>query len=310
MLSFLSRFGLTFEYKHLFALLLYIWAYGLPRLHIRRRWGKVSEYRHLEPADSVTSQDDDPLQQLYAQVPQATLSECQRFYKARAGKIPLAVNMLRKYIQWHKQHTSLPTTITGNKNTQQRWEESVRRALSICNEEIKGTINTLPQVATLPKALDVEGKRIVHIVPGKIDERLASLKVYSYAIAIYIDLLLDRNSEEKITVAIDVRGGVGWRSLHATKLVPFIQHTSTLLLAMFPERLHRAIVYPIPPTFAWVWRIVQRCIDPLTRDKICLLEGPATIDSPPPKQFMERYLGTEVVEMLEGDRIASFIQVG
>ena len=219
-----------------------------------------------------------------------------------------AALMLQRFLDWHFQHAALPSSSFRNK-LDDPWEVAVSKALSLCNEKINSTATdtNLPQVATMLNAVDVDGRRILHITPGKIDERLASLQAYSLAIALYIDQQLDRDSLEKVTVTIDVRGGTGWRSLHATQLVPFIQHTSTLLLAQFPERLARSVVYPIPSTFTWIWRLVRRCIDPLTRDKICLLTGPATIASPPPWQAMEAYLGKGVVETLERDRLASFV---
>ena len=139
------------------------------------------------------------------------------------------------------------------------------------------------------------------------EDRLAAVKTYALTVALYVDKRLDRHSTERVTVVIDARGGHGWRNLNAAQLLPFIQHLSALMLALFPQRLHAAIVFPIPSRFYWVWRLVRRCLDERTEAKIQPLEGPSTIDSPPPMAQMAVLLGAENAAFLEDFRKAGFL---
>jgi hypothetical protein len=152
-----------------------------------------------------------------------------------------------------------------------------------------------------------DGYRIIHIAPGKLDDRLVALETYSLAIALYIDRKLHRDTHKLVTVMIDARGGVGWRNPHATELVPFIQHTSELLLSMFPERLGRAIVYPVPWCLSWIWTVVRCCLDPKTCGKIHLLGGPAKITSPPPREQLALFVSEDLSDRIEAERVSSFV---
>jgi len=75
---------------------------------------------------------------------------------------------------------------------------------------------------------------------------------------------------------------------------------------MFPERLGRAIVYPVPYTLSWIWTAAKCCIDPETRKKIVLLTGPARVASPPPTEQLLDYLEPEVEFLIEFERRSGF----
>jgi hypothetical protein len=76
---------------------------------------------------------------------------------------------------------------------------------------------------------------------------------------------------------------------------------------MFPQRLYRAVVFPIPARFFWVWRMARNCIDVATREKICPLEGPSTVDSLPPMDDIADYLGQENALLIEAKRKEAFL---
>jgi hypothetical protein len=88
--------------------------------------------------------------------------------------------------------------------------------------------------------------------------------------------------------------------------VPFMQQTTTLLLALFPERLHKCLLYPVPPSFLWVWNTISKVVDPLTREKICLMSGPNRIVSRPPFEQMFDHMDEDAAHHLEGSRVADF----
>ena len=61
------------------------------------------------------------------------------------------------------------------------------------------------------------------------------------------------DAAEKITVAVDVRGGGGWSNPSPTSLVPFVRVLSAVLSANFPERLRRMVIFPVPWAAKAVW---------------------------------------------------------
>jgi hypothetical protein len=263
----------------------------------------------------VFEEEDSQLEQL---VPEATAAERLRFLIAKKGNVRTAEISLNAYLQWrsdhqHTQKHGEPALLDMELYTDDNdWNDWNIAAAAACKAKKETCRTPLPRIARLHKIegndiCDRWGHRVLHIIPGQMDDRLVSLTTYATAVALYIDRKLARETPERVSVVIDVRGGIGWRNLHVSKLLPFIQATTKLLLTMFPERLQRAVVYPLPPAFGWIWSVSKRCIDPLTADKICLLTGPATIVSPPPVPQMVEYLDVNIVALLEKERIAAFV---
>lgn len=269
-------------------------------------------------------------------IPSSTEAERRRFLLAACGNVTLARDRLSKYVSWTTTHQKVQRQIQAYERWTSRdrrncarssslrdvdetldchdWQVACAAAMTSRNEPVSPTRTRLPRIARTfyeEKSDGVccchHGHRIIHISPGKMDDRLVSLETYALAIALYMDRKLPRDSGELVTVMIDARGGVGWRNLHAAQLIPFIQHTSELLLSMFPERLGRAIVYPVPWCLSWIWNVVRCCLDPKTSGKIHLLSGPAKIVSPPPHDQIVRYLDDELSNRIEAERIASFL---
>ena len=71
---------------------------------------------------------------------------------------------------------------------------------------------------------DIDGRRIVQLLPARIDLNIADDKTYALAIAFYLDRKLSRQSCEKIVVCIDVRAGLNWPNPPAGKVIPFIKY--------------------------------------------------------------------------------------
>jgi hypothetical protein len=263
----------------------------------------------------VFEEEDFQLEQL---VPEATTAERLRFLVAETGNVRTAAKTLKDYLQWrtdhqHTQKHGEPALLELELYTDDSdWNDWNIAAAAACKANNEPCRTILPRIARLHKIegndiRDRQGYRALRLISGQMDDRLASLTTYATAVALYIDRKLVRESTERVTLCIDLRGGVGWRNLHVVKVLPFIQTTTKLLLTMFPGRLERAVVYPLTPAFGWIWPIVKRWVDPLTAEKICILTGPATILSPPPVSQMVEYLDESIVALLEKARVADFV---
>jgi len=149
-------------------------------------------------------------------------------------------------------------------------------------------------------------KYIQHL-PARINLKLADNSTYALALALYIDHILDRNSTEKATLVIDVRPGYGWSNIKAIQLLPFIQMVSKLLCDLFPSRLEKCIVYPVPKVALFLWKAVQPFVGTETVDKICLISGSAGKKDRVPTN-VSKYLDEDLIAKLEERRTSLFIR--
>jgi hypothetical protein len=177
-------------------------------------------------------------------------------------------------------------------------------------------VTSLPQVVYMHEkedgspVLDVNGKRIIHVLPARVDVSLANADTYSLALALYLDLKFDRDSEEKVTVVLDTRPGDGWANHMAYRLVNFIRKVSHQLQTLYPERLDKFVIYNIPRAAMVVWNTAKRFMRNDTMDKVILLQGPALRNSPLPREQLIEHFDKELVEMMEEHRTANFKPVG
>jgi hypothetical protein len=322
------------EFSHVVAALVFFWwSKRQPR---SRRSSSSTLTKHSRPAgktrgstaknrtlrsSSDSSFDDNSLYeslndpQWKIKTPQATMQERKRFFIGCKVNLRVATAKLKDYLVWRETHKRIEEQIlpklqlSGDQDTDD-WTVAVAVA-SISRRERNA--KPVPQIARMlyrngeTVLRDREGHRFVQVLPGRMDDRLIGLKTYSLAIALYIDRKLKPESTEHFTVLVDVRAGTGWRNPNGAQLLPFIQHTCSLLLSKFPERLARSMVYPIPPAFEWVWKLVYRCLDPPTAEKIAVFTGPSTIQSPPPSDQMMAYLDQESITQLENTRKSAFV---
>eukprot|EP00531_Pseudo-nitzschia_arenysensis_P018787 CAMPEP_0116141970 /NCGR_PEP_ID=MMETSP0329-20121206/14659_1 /TAXON_ID=697910 /ORGANISM="Pseudo-nitzschia arenysensis, Strain B593" /LENGTH=334 /DNA_ID=CAMNT_0003637175 /DNA_START=116 /DNA_END=1120 /DNA_ORIENTATION=- len=179
---------------------------------------------------------------------------------------------------------------------------------------------TLPQLARiLPQSpsdasddgapRDQHGHRILQFLPARMDLSKASETAFALSIALYLERKLDRDSFEKVTVAIDVRGGTGWANPRPQKLLPFIKQVAGILEQNFPERLARCLVFPVPAAATLLWRVIKVFLDPNTVQKVALIKGDSRNEAPAPYKSMEVHIGKEVLKHMEDFRCASFEQV-
>jgi hypothetical protein len=125
------------------------------------------------------------------------------------------------------------------------------------------------------QAHDLEGHRIMMHFPGKIDLHFSSSnEFYAEAMALFIDRLLDRNDEEKMTLVVDCRPGKNWPNPSALSLLGFIRHVAHALHDLNPNRLRHSIFYPVPRAAMYIWKMISTFLDPTLRDLVVLVPGP------------------------------------
>ena len=271
--------------------------------------------------DTIT---EEPSVFMKERAPESTMAERYRFLVARDGNEQKALVNLLKYLEWKRIHL---TTLreqeikyqylrdcdnpNSEKNDIYDWTVASQTALKMKPQKQKEDIN-LPRFAvmmTLPTgshARDRDGRRIIHLAPAQMDANLCSLSTYALAIALYLDRQADRNSIEKVTISLDLRPGKGWANIPGVKLLPFIKDIVTLLLTIFPERLHKSITYPLPYALSWVFSVIKKVIDPETAKKLCVITGPAGVDSPVPFDELVAHVDKDVLMMFEKARLDAF----
>jgi hypothetical protein len=114
------------------------------------------------------------------------------------------------------------------------------------------------------------------------DSSAGSSADYAVARGSLIDTELARDSDERITVLLDARGGDGWPNPPAWNVLPFIRALASTLAPNFPERLHRLVIYPVPWVASAVWSAASALLDERTAAKAQLLSGPAARTEPIP----------------------------
>ena len=141
---------------------------------------------------------------------------------------------------------------------------------------------------------------------ARLDANLASTEQWVNAIAALFDEKLNRASEEKITVVVDVRGGEGWANPSAPSLLSLVRGASTLLSDNFPERLQRLIIVPLPWIAVAVWSLAKAFLDPVTADKVVVINGAADRLAPLPEET-GTHLHAEALAVLHALRRAAFV---
>ena len=244
----------------------------------------------------------------------STLAERRRFLIANKNNLNGTIQQLRSYIEWKNNHIDKKIQIksTGDKDYD-IWVESSLTAMKICDGEVENIV--LPRIIRTHSNsnsnseqhyVDRDGYRTFCVTPALMDNNLAKGSTYTQAVAIYLDRCLDPSENEMITILFDCRAGTGWSNNHVMKLIPFLKHFLKVLPPLVPERLQKAIVYPVPYTFTYIWSMLSKGLDPTTSKRVCILHGQCKIVAPPPSEQMKVHLYEDHMEELESSRIAGF----
>eukprot|EP00980_Cylindrotheca_fusiformis_P021180 scaffold8136_cov127-Cylindrotheca_fusiformis.AAC.20 len=154
---------------------------------------------------------------------------------------------------------------------------------------------------------DKTDRRIIHVLPARINRRVAAAPIWANAFAFYLDRYFDRNSLETVTILLDVRAGQGWPNPPAITMVNFIRTVTKVLESNFPERVSKLIIFPVPRLAQGVFNTIKVLFQSSTSSKIVLVSGPASVDSPAPKEAIQTHIDGEVLDLTEEARLSSFI---
>jgi len=158
---------------------------------------------------------------------------------------------------------------------------------------------------------DKEGCKILYVLPGLINRRVAQADFYALALSFYLDRKFDRASEEKMTVVIDVRAGEGWPNPVAFMMVKFVHTITRQLQQHYPERLKSLIVFPVPWAAQGVYAaIIKNVFRSEILEKITLISGPASQAAPLPREKLRELLADKVLDLTEQFRLDHFKPIG
>ena len=280
--------------------------------------------------------DTNKLSDVHDALPDSTQAECQRFLMDSNGDAEAAIHKLGNYLQWRKQYCNndqlnhldpwayatlmaMQSSAAKKKGSKEKNKGGMSNSkASTCDNNLPCTVFVL-QHEQIQQSSTFETnntanddtntnyitKKYLHHLPARIDPKLADTSTYALALALFIDRVLDRKSTEKATLVIDVRAGYGWANISAIKLVPFIQSVIRMLCDLFPNRLEKCIVFPIPKAANVLWKASKAFVDKETANRICLVSGPASKKSKVPTK-LGRYLDHELITKLEDKRTSCF----
>ena len=194
----------------------------------------------------------------------ATDAERKRFLTARQDDEAAAREMLTAHIAWRKASLPLPASAKTL-----GW----------------GLPNMASVLADSHRCR--AGCRILLVHGAMYDSEAGSHDDYALGFAALFDQYLARDSDEKVTVLVDVRGGDGWPNPRPWSALPWLRVLARVLSANFPERLKRLVLFPVPWVASTAWTAASAFIDENTAAKVQLLSGPAARTEPIPAAIDE-----------------------
>lgn len=186
------------------------------------------------------------------------------------------------------------SSISDNKVQEEDEQQLIVRQIVFCHQK-DGT-----------PIVDKKGIKILCVLPAMIDKKLVPAETYGIALSFYFEQMFDRNSEEKVTVLLDVRSGTGWPNTLAFYMINYVRQLAKILQSHLPERLERMIIYPVPRAALGVWAAMKWAFHTSVMDKIVLCPGPAETGSPLPKEYLKDYVDDAILDFTEEQRISRF----
>ena len=266
----------------------------------------------IQAKEEVANENDhlfsQKLEQIEKVLPLSTAAERTRFLIDRKGDTAAAIAKLGNYLEWRRQYCD------DNMKHLDSWAYATHLASkhgkTKHNMSVSSTLEQLPCITFQHVQFtsnnengdnSITETKYLHHLPARIDPKLADTSVYALALAIYLDHVLDRHSTEKVTLVIDVRPNHGWANIKAHKLLPFIQSTVRNLCDLYPTRLNRCIIYPVPSVAKALWKAVKPFVGRETVKKVCLSTGPAGKNDKIPKKLNE-HLDHDLISKFEQRR--------
>eukprot|EP00931_Biecheleriopsis_adriatica_P045403 TRINITY_DN26005_c0_g1_i1.p1 TRINITY_DN26005_c0_g1~~TRINITY_DN26005_c0_g1_i1.p1 ORF type:complete len:304 (+),score=63.90 TRINITY_DN26005_c0_g1_i1:73-984(+) len=193
------------------------------------------------------SGDTMDLQKLRARFPSVHLEELTRFYRGAKQNMDLATKRLKWMLQWRA--------------------ENPPEAISAAAAKLKST--GFLTVA----GHSLSGNPIVFVQCARYQPKVASAHEYVLAMVAALDALCPAGSDGQVVVLDDLRPGKGWPNCPALEAVPMIRALVPVFAGLYPERLAKAIIYPLPWWAKAAWSIIRSCLDPATAEKMVIVSG-------------------------------------
>lgn len=149
---------------------------------------------------------------------------------------------------------------------------------------------------------DKIGKRIMHLLPARINPDWANPRAYANIFAIYMDHNIDRDSTEKLTIVIDIRAGTGWSNKPVLKMMGILRAIISTFETNFCERVEKFVVFPVPGIARGIFNTIKVLFDPATAKKVALISGPDGVDAPVPRDDIKEHIDFEVMDYMEEAR--------
>ena len=263
---------------------------------------------------TLLTDEEDSLEEsnqiLEQKLPSSTPMERKRFLTGRSLK--RVVQKMELYFEWREQYKLDEASYsqrTKFESDGDAWDFAVEHTSRYYDSPGASPPSKLSRIIKFGEIDDLyalDGRRIAQVLPGLIDKKLATLDFYARCVGVFLNLKLDRNSDESIYVMVDVRSGLNWPNLSPTALLPFVKSLNRQLIKAMPERMHRTFVYPIPPIAKPIWALFKNLLDKKIAAKISILWGGAGTSSPIPKGMLNEVFDAHIVESLEGIRCSEF----
>jgi len=240
--------------------------------------------------------------------PTITPMERKRFSKGRA--MDRICTKLEGYVEWREKNQLDSKSFKNHpefKSDHEVWQFAANHTSKHYDEgEVKMSPN-FPRIARFGGEEDLrasDGKRIVQVLPALIDKDLAPLDFYALTFAVYVELKFGRDTDEQIHVLVDARTGEGWPNVPAMNLIPFVKSLVRYLEDNMPERMFRCVLYPLKNAAKPIWGIFKSFLNPKVVKKIVIYWGPATPESPVPKEMTNETYSADFVKAIESQRTA------
>ena len=217
---------------------------------------------------------------------------------------------VRKAFEYHRPSVKKPAMT--HRSVSVETQSTAKSSTSLTSPVTDGSLE-LPQVVFNHKVgseyfRDKSGHRVLHILAARLDPSLADASLYATAIALYLDRVMDRKCPDQFTLLLDVRPGTGWCNLPALELVGFTRHVAGQLQTLFPERLHKCVLFPVPRPAVFLWNLFKVFLHESTRQAVCVVAGGAHRDSPVPRSALRHHVPDVCVEHCEQVRLAHFVE--
>lgn len=205
---------------------------------------------------STARDEEQRVQALCEQFPNAEHAELLRFCRARPRSVEDAAHMYEKHLQWRASQGSATNLASAASAVSPRYMQQGGVAL--------------------------DGTPLFYVIGAGYNPELGP-EQHVLALAHGIDKVAPPSKEGKGTVLIDVRPKRGLFNVPAHRMLPLFQMAASVLQANYPERLHKLIIYPMPALVGHLWWVVKGFLDPKTSAKVQIFSGSAGFDSPCPE---------------------------